>query len=108
MLRGSSAAHPAAIARKARRSETAEQPPTRPGLEVASPPRGVRDWGEDMRVRVARIQNFRAWSPAMGPDERTSCVGMEYFCFAGDETWSLADDALVALATHELVHIGRS
>lgn len=66
-----------------------------------------------MRVRVARIQNFRAWSPAMVPDERTSCVGMEYFCmeyfcFAGDETWSLADNALVALATHELVHIGRS
>jgi hypothetical protein len=71
-----------------------------------------------MRVRVARIQNFRAWSPAMVPDERTGCVGMEYFCmeyfcmeyfcFAGDETWSLADNALVALATHELVHIGRS
>ena len=61
-----------------------------------------------MRVRVARIQNFRAWSPAMGPDERTSCVGREYFCFAGDETWSLADDALVALATHGLVHIERS
>jgi protoporphyrinogen oxidase len=29
-------------------------------------------------------------------------VGMEYFCFAGDDLWSMSDDALVALAADEL------
>jgi protoporphyrinogen oxidase len=57
-------------------------------------------------VRVARIQNFRAWSPDMVPDETKSCLGLEYFCFAGDELWSSPDQDLVALATRELGHIG--
>src|SRR4029079_4485730 len=44
------------------------------------------------RVRVARIQNYRAWSPSMVPDPTRSCVGLEYFCFAGDELWSAPDE----------------
>ncbi|MEK6278392.1 MAG: NAD(P)/FAD-dependent oxidoreductase [Actinomycetota bacterium] len=52
-------------------------------------------------VRVARIQNFRAWSPSMVPDPGKSCVGLEYFCFQGDELWSLPDEELVELATRE-------
>jgi protoporphyrinogen oxidase len=42
-------------------------------------------------ARVARIQNFRAWSPWMVPDEARSCLGLEYFCFAGDHIWSMSD-----------------
>ena len=53
-------------------------------------------------VRVGRIQNFRSWSPWMVPDPDKACVGLEYFCFAGDDLWSMDDDALVALAAHEL------
>jgi len=53
-------------------------------------------------VRVGRIQNFRSWSPWMVPDPTKACVGMEYFCFAGDELWSMDDDDLVALAADEL------
>ncbi|HET7129209.1 MAG TPA: NAD(P)/FAD-dependent oxidoreductase [Gaiellaceae bacterium] len=53
-------------------------------------------------VRVGRIQNFRSWSPWMVPDPTKACVGMEYFCFAGDDLWSMADDDLVALAADEL------
>jgi protoporphyrinogen oxidase len=53
-------------------------------------------------VRVGRIQNFRSWSPWMVPDPSKACVGMEYFCFAGDDLWSMDDDALVALAADEL------
>jgi protoporphyrinogen oxidase len=60
----------------------------------------------DPNVRVARIQNFRAWSPAMVPSPETSCLGLEYFCFAGDELWSRDDDALVELAADELSRIG--
>jgi protoporphyrinogen oxidase len=53
-------------------------------------------------VRVGRIQNFRSWSPWMVPDPTKACVGMEYFCFAGDDLWSMADDDLVDLAATEL------
>jgi protoporphyrinogen oxidase len=53
-------------------------------------------------VRVGRIQNFRSWSPWMVPDPTKACVGMEYFCFAGDDLWSMNDDDLVALAADEL------
>src|ERR1700751_511679 len=53
-------------------------------------------------VRVGRIENFRSWSPWMVPDPTKACVGMEYFCFAGDDLWSMSDDDLVALAADEL------
>ncbi len=53
-------------------------------------------------VRVGRIQNFRSWSPWMVPDQSKASVGLEYFCFKGDELWEMEDDELVALATSEL------
>jgi protoporphyrinogen oxidase len=60
----------------------------------------------DERVRVGRIQNYRSWSPWMVPDETKACVGLEYFCFAGDDLWQMNDDQLVALATRELQELG--
>ena len=60
----------------------------------------------DPGVCVGRIQNFRAWSPAMVPDEDMTCVGLEYFCFEGDELWGASDGELVARATRELDAIG--
>ena len=56
-------------------------------------------------VRVGRIQNFRSWSPWMVPDPDKACVGLEYFCFAGDDLWTMDDDALVALAAQELAQL---
>ena len=53
-------------------------------------------------VQVGRIQNYRSWSPWMVPDPAKACVGLEYFCFAGDDLWSARDDELVTLATQEL------
>src|SRR6476660_1069301 len=57
-------------------------------------------------VRVGRIQNYRSWSPWMVPDPDKACVGLEYFCFAGDDLWMMADDELVALASVELERLG--
>src|SRR3954469_12758465 len=57
-------------------------------------------------VRVGRIQNYRSWSPWMVPDESKACVGLEYFCFEGDELWTMDDDKLVELAKGELEKIG--
>jgi protoporphyrinogen oxidase len=56
-------------------------------------------------VKVARIQNFGAWSPYLARDGRT-CLGLEYFVSEGDPTWSASDDALVAQAAADLGRIG--
>ena len=57
-------------------------------------------------VRVGRIQNYRSWSPWMVPDPDKACVGLEYFCFAGDDLWTMDDDGLVELAARELEQLG--
>ncbi len=57
-------------------------------------------------VEVGRIQNFRSWSPWMVPDPTKACVGLEYFCFAGDELWEMDDDKLVELGMRELEQLG--
>ncbi len=54
-------------------------------------------------VRVLRIQNFKSWSPWMVPKGVDSAsIGMEYFCFEGDDLWNMEDDALVAMAGQEI------
>jgi protoporphyrinogen oxidase len=62
----------------------------------------------DPKVKVGRIQNFKNWSPAMVPDPKLTCLGLEYFCTVHDDLWSMSDDDLVRLATHELEAIGIS
>jgi protoporphyrinogen oxidase len=42
----------------------------------------------------------------MVPDTDKACVGLEYFCFAGDDLWTMEDDELVALAAAELEQLG--
>lgn len=59
----------------------------------------------DPGVGVGRIQNFGSWSPYLVKDGST-CLGMEYFVFEGDDLWSASDEALVARAADELVTIG--
>jgi protoporphyrinogen oxidase len=57
-------------------------------------------------VKVGRIQNFKNWSAAMVPHAGRSCVGMEYFCFSGDELWESSEEKLLELATRELNELG--
>jgi len=57
-------------------------------------------------VRVGRIQNFRSWSPFMVPNDEDGSIGLEYFCWEGDDLWTMDDQELVKLATRELVQIG--
>ena len=42
----------------------------------------------------------------MVPDAGRTCLGMEYFCFEGDNLWNSPDADLVALATRELEQLG--
>ncbi len=60
----------------------------------------------DSKVKVGRIQNFRSWSPEMVPESGVACVGLEYFCFEGDDLWASTDDQLIALATREMEILG--
>ena len=57
-------------------------------------------------VSVGRIQNFRAWSKDMVPNEHQASIGMEYFCQEGDGLWDSADAELIAKAGQELERLG--
>jgi hypothetical protein len=54
---------------------------------------------------VGRIQNFGSWSPYMVKAGRT-CLGLEYFVFEGDETWTKPDEDLVEQGKRELGILG--
>ncbi|MHB8864946.1 MAG: NAD(P)/FAD-dependent oxidoreductase [Pirellulaceae bacterium] len=60
----------------------------------------------DPAVSVARIQNFKNWSPDMVADLSKSTLGLEYFCTEGDALWSLPDKELIELGRQELERIG--
>ncbi len=57
-------------------------------------------------VRVGRIQNFKNWSPDLVPDPSKTSLGLEYFCFEGDDLWTSSDDQLVELGRREIEKIG--
>ncbi len=57
-------------------------------------------------VKVGRIQNFNNWSQAMVPVAGKTCLGLEYFCFKGDNLWETSDAELIALAGRELEVLG--
>jgi len=59
----------------------------------------------DPGTRAGRVQNFGAWSESM-VRPGTTCLGVEYFCFEGDEIWELPGQEAVALAKRELGRIG--
>ena len=59
----------------------------------------------DPKTRAGRVQNFGAWSEGM-VQPGTTCLGVEYFCFEGDEIWEMDDASAVELAKHELARVG--
>ncbi len=62
-------------------------------------------------VKVLRIQNFKSWSPYMVPEGSTdAAIGMEYFCFEGDEFWNTPDEQLVKMAGEEIekLHLAKA
>jgi len=58
------------------------------------------------QVRLGRVQNFKNWSPDLVPDPSKSSLGLEYFCFEGDDLWTMSDAELVALGRKESAEIG--
>jgi protoporphyrinogen oxidase len=58
------------------------------------------------QVKLGRIQNFKNWSPDLVPDQQKTSLGLEYFCFEGDEIWTSSDLDLIALGRREVDAIG--
>jgi protoporphyrinogen oxidase/predicted dehydrogenase len=59
----------------------------------------------DPETKAGRVQNYGAWSESM-VQPGTTCLGVEYFCFEGDEIWNMSDEEAVELAKSELARIG--
>ena len=60
----------------------------------------------DPGVKVARIQNFKNWSPDMVPNPAKTSLGLEYFCTEGDEMWNTPDADLIELGKREVEQVG--
>jgi protoporphyrinogen oxidase len=56
-------------------------------------------------VQVGRIQNFGSWSPYLVKEGRT-CLGLEFFVFEGDKTWTKPDAELIEQGKRELEILG--
>jgi protoporphyrinogen oxidase len=57
-------------------------------------------------VKIGRVQVFNNWSPALVSDPGKIWLGLEYFCRAGDELWSMDDGSFIDFAAAELEKIG--
>ncbi len=57
-------------------------------------------------VKVGRVQNFKNWSPDLVPDPSRTSLGLEYFCFEGDDLWTRPDADLIELGRREIETIG--
>ena len=60
----------------------------------------------DPGVKLGRIQNFNNWSMDLVADKSTTCLGLEYFCFEGDDLWNMSEPELIELGKMELVQLG--
>jgi protoporphyrinogen oxidase len=57
-------------------------------------------------VRIGRLQIFNNWSPSMVARPDSIWLGLEYFCSAGDDLWSMPDASFIDFAAAELEKIG--
>ena len=62
---------------------------------------------QEKNVKIGRLQVFNNWSPYLVKDlENTVWLGLEYFCFEGDNLWTMQDEDFIKLAKSELARIG--
>jgi protoporphyrinogen oxidase len=57
-------------------------------------------------VLAGRLQIFNNWSPHLVSRPGTVWVGVEYFCYEGDELWRKPDAEMAEFARQELAKIG--
>jgi protoporphyrinogen oxidase len=59
----------------------------------------------ESRYRFGRLHEPKVWSRAMAPEGKTLVV-VEFFCFAGDETWRMEDEELLGVTERGLAELG--
>jgi len=57
-------------------------------------------------VLAGRLQIFNNWSPHLVSQPGKVWVGVEYFCYEGDELWRKPDSEMAEFARQELARIG--
>jgi protoporphyrinogen oxidase len=60
----------------------------------------------DPSLKVARVLNYKSWSPSFSSNPAMSPVGLDYFCSEGDTLWNATDHDLAQLAVKETVQLG--
>ena len=100
---------PGAARRRARGGATASLPRLLPRRadDDARPSRS-RTTGSTSTTRARAPGASRTSAPGAPTWSRpgTTCLGVEYFCFEGDDIWEMPDEEAVALATEEMARIG--
>ena len=56
----------------------------------------------DPRVKMARVSNYKNFSPHMSDNKNKNPVTVEYFCFDNDKIWNLNDQEIISFAISEL------
>ena len=56
----------------------------------------------DPRVKMARVSNYKNFSPYMSNSTNKNPVTVEYFCFENDKIWKLNDQEIISFAISEL------
>jgi protoporphyrinogen oxidase len=57
-------------------------------------------------VQVGRLQIFNNWSPYMVKEPGQVWIGLEYFCYEGDQVWNLSEEEMKKLGVAEMEKIG--
>ena len=61
----------------------------------------------DRNVQMGRFQIYNNWSPYLINDlENTVWLGLEYFCYEGDEMWNMNEEEFSRMAVDEMVTMG--
>ncbi|KAA9324942.1 NAD(P)/FAD-dependent oxidoreductase [Adhaeribacter soli] len=60
---------------------------------------------QEPSIRAGRLQVFNNWSPYMVQNPENSWIGVEYFCYEGDDLWQMPDEKLKAFAAAELASV---
>lgn len=60
---------------------------------------------QERDVKIGRLQIFNNWSPYLVKDDSKVWIGLEYFCYEGDEMWEMSEEDFTDFAISELEKI---
>jgi len=61
---------------------------------------------QEPEVMAGRLQIFNNWSPYLVSSDEHVWIGVEYFCYEGDDLWRKSEEEMARFAAEELDRIG--